>query len=47
MYTQKQNIREGNFYFPKYNISISKSIVETIGKLELIGKITLYIISQS
>ena len=39
MYTQQENISEGNFYFPKYNISISESSLETNEKLELTGKI--------
>ena len=35
MKTQQKNIKEGNFYFPKYSVD-----------LELIWKITLYVISQ-
>ena len=40
------NIKEGNFNFPMYSISIAQISVHTIGKFELIGKITLCIISQ-
>ena len=47
MQKQQENIREGNFYFPNCSISISLSSVDRISKLEPIGKITLYVISQS
>ena len=40
------NIMEGNFNFPMYSILIPQSIVNTTGKFELIGKLTLYVISQ-
>ena len=40
------NIMEDNFNFPMYSISIPQSIVNTIGKFELTGKLTLYVISQ-
>ena len=43
---QMVNIREGNFNFPMFSISISQSTVQTIGKSEQIGKIKIYIISQ-
>ena len=39
-----KNIRQGNFHFPEYNISVSQRSVDTIGKLELNGKIILYVI---
>ena len=42
MQTMQENIREGNFHFPSYSISISQSSVDTTGKLEMIGKITLH-----
>ena len=35
-----------NFYFPKCSVSTSQTSVDKIGKLELIEKITLYVISQ-
>ena len=44
--TQQENIRKGNFYFPKYDILISQSSLDTIGEFVLIGKKTLYVISQ-
>ena len=44
--TQQNNIREGNSYFLKYIISISKSSLNTIKKLEPFGKIRLYVIAQ-
>ena len=44
--TQQENIRKGNFYFPKYDILISQSSSDTIGEFVLIGKKTLYVISQ-
>ena len=40
------NIMEDNFNFPMYSISIPESIVNATGKFELIGKLTLYVISQ-
>ena len=43
---QMVNIREGNFNFPMFSISISQSSVQAIGKFEQIGKITVYIITQ-
>ena len=43
---QMVNIKEGNFNFPMFSISISQSSVQAIGKFEQIGKITIYIISQ-
>ena len=46
MQIQQKNIREGNSYFQKYNTLVSQSNVDTIGILELIGKIVLYAISQ-
>ena len=48
MQAQKENIRKGNFCFPKYGILVSQSNVDTtaIGKLEQTGKITLHVISQ-
>ena len=45
MQMQQENIREDNFHSPNFTISVSQSNVETIVKLELIGKIT-YSISQ-
>ena len=42
----QQTIREGNFFFPKYNISFSLSNVDTISKSDAIGKIPLFAISQ-
>ena len=33
MQTLQENIREGNFHFPSYSISISQSSVDTTGKL--------------
>ena len=32
MQVQQENIRDGNFYFFKYSISLSKSSIDTIGK---------------
>ena len=46
MQTQQENIREGNSYFPKYNIAISKTSLNKIEKLEPFGKISLHVISQ-
>ena len=46
MQTQHEHIREGSFYFPKYDISIPKGSLNTIGKLEPFGKITLFTFSQ-
>ena len=46
MQTQQKSISEGNFYFLKHSISVSQSIVDTIGKIKLIGKIMLYVISH-
>ena len=43
---QMVNIREGNFNFPMFSISISQSSVQAIGKFEQIGKITVYMITQ-
>ena len=43
---QQKSIREGNIYFPMDSIWISQSSVDTIRKLDLIGKIALYIIFQ-
>ena len=45
MQTQQKYIKGSNFCFPKYTNSIYPSSVDTIGKLEVIGKIT-YVISQ-
>ena len=45
MHIQQENIRQGNFYFPKYSISISQISAGKIGKLESIGKIILYHLS--
>ena len=47
MQAQLENIRDGNFYFPKYSASLSKSSIDQIGKLESVRKITLNVISQS
>ena len=44
MQTLQGNIG-GNFYFPKYSISVSQSHVDTIGNLVPIGKITLCYLS--
>ena len=46
METWQENIWESSIYFPKYIISVSQSIVGTIGELDSIRKITLYFISQ-
>ena len=46
MQTWQENIRKANFYFPKYNISLYQSSVDTSGILNVIGKITLYVISR-
>ena len=35
---QQENIRDRNFYFPKYSISLSKSGIDRIGKLGSVGK---------
>ena len=40
--TQQENIRKGNFYFLKF-ILFSQNSIHTVGKFELIGKITLYL----
>ena len=41
MQMQQKNIRGDNFFFPKYSVLISQTSVDTIGKLELIGKIVI------
>ena len=45
MQAQQEKIREGNFYFPKYNIALSQSSLDTVGRSEVIGKMMLHIIS--
>ena len=44
--TTTQNSFLKSPYLPKYSISISERSVDIIGELELIGKTTLYAISQ-
>ena len=46
MQPQQEYIREANFYFPEYGISISQCSPHTTEKVEPTGKITLHISSQ-
>ena len=46
MQTQQNNISEDHFNFQKYSILISQISVNTIEKLEQIGEIKSYVISQ-
>ena len=46
MGAQQENIKEGNFCFPKYSISVYQTSIDRIRKFEAVGKITLYVISQ-
>ena len=45
MQTQRENIREDNFYFTNYSIPISHGGLDKIAKLKPIEKIMLWVIS--
>ena len=47
MQAQQENIRDGNFYFLKYGISLSKSSIDTIGEIRVGWKVTLNVFSHT